>query len=149
MRFRRLGPLGLLVLGTIIVGVAGSLVSGDPVFALVKESFVTAALAAAFLGSLAAPRPLIFVLGRHFATGNDPAQVARWEARWQLPAFRAVMRRMTMVWGFGYLLDAGARAIIAVYLAPQIAVVASPLLAVGVTIALILWTSWYARLAAR
>src|SRR5690349_12666846 len=73
VRSRRLEPLGLIVMTFLVVGTAASLISGSVFFALVKESFFTAAFGAICLGSLFAARPLMFYIQRQFVAGDDPA----------------------------------------------------------------------------
>lgn len=142
---RRLEPLGAMMLVVILAGIAASLATGDPRFALVKESFATGLVSAFFLGSLLAPRPLIFWLGRQFSTRGDRTRVMQWDANWQYPRFRGAMRLLTAVWGAGYLFDAVARAVAAYALPAPVTVVLSPLSALGTTAALIAWTVAFAR----
>lgn len=144
-RTRRLQPLGVLMLCVISAGIVLSLISGDVRFALIKESFGTGAVALVFLGSLLAPRPLIFWLGRQFSTAGDLQKMAQWDARWEIPGVRRAMRTMTAVWGLGYLLDATGRIVFAFTLPANWTIVLSPLSAIGVTVVLVVWTLAYAR----
>ena len=65
-RKRRFDPLAVLSLIAIVGGLATSALSGNPAFAVAKESVFTFVFGIAFLASLAAKRPLIFQLGREF-----------------------------------------------------------------------------------
>jgi len=139
VRSRRVSPLGAL-----------SLISGNPVFALAKESVFTGVFGLVFLGSLATARPLIFGLGRTSSTGGDAAGMAEWDARWdRQPAFRRVLRIMTLVWGLGLLGEAVARVAVALTLPVTLATIVSPALQVVAFGGLILWTAVYARVMRR
>lgn len=100
LRQRRLDGFGVVVLAVIAVGAGVSLLSGDARFALVKESLLTGAIGLAALGSLVAPRPMMYYSGRKFATDGSPDGMARWESYWVKSAmFRRSNRMMTVVWG--------------------------------------------------
>jgi hypothetical protein len=139
IRTRALDPIGALSLVAIVLSVAATLLFSDPRILLAKESLVTAAVGLAFLGSLLAPRPLIFVLGRRFAAA-DPARLQRFDDLWENPRARANVRLATIVWGVGLLTEAMARAACAVLLPAQVVLAISPLLAIGTLALLGLWT---------
>ena len=148
-RTRRADMIGLVSLAFIVAGVATSLISGDPRFILIKESLLTGVFGLVCLVSLLLPRPLMFYFGRQFAGGGDPARAAAFEAMWQYEAFRAVNRNMTVVWGVVYLLESSVRVVLSFVVPIPVFLVVSPILALGVTIALISWTMAYARRSAR
>lgn len=149
-RARRLDMIGVISLAFIVVGIATSLISGDPRFILIKESLMTAAFGLVCLLSLVfLPRPLMFYFGRQFSSGGDPARAAAFEAMWQYEQFRTVNRNMTLVWGFGYLGEAALRVALSFILSISVFLIISQLLAIGVTFALISWTMTYARRSAR
>jgi len=141
--------VGLVSFVFIVVGVAASLISGDPRFVLVKESLLTGVFGLACLVTLLLPRPLMFYFGRQFAGGGDPVRAAAFESMWQYERFRAVNRNMTVVWGVAYLVEAAVRVVLSFLMPIPVFLVISPILAIGVTIALISWTMAYARRSAR
>jgi intracellular septation protein A len=145
IRQRRFDPIAVLSLLVIIIGIGTSGISGNPAFAIAKESLFTGVFGIVFLGSLFAKRPMIFTLGKQFSTGGDPAAIAAWDARWENPGFRRVIRRMTAVWGVGFLLEAIVRVIVAFALPVSFSTVVSPLLGVVVIVGLIVWTTAYIR----
>jgi hypothetical protein len=147
LRTRRIDAIGAISLTFILLGVAASLLSGDVHFALAKDSFFTAAFGLLCLGSLLAPRPLIFYTGRSFVGGGDPVREAEFEGRWIYPAFRHVMRLMTAVWGCAFLFEAAARVALVYVLPVNAALVASPVLAASVFGALMVWTSRFGKAA--
>jgi hypothetical protein len=86
VRSRTLDIIGVVILVGIVVGAASAFVTGDPKLLLIRESFVTGALALVCLASLLWRRPLLFFIGRDFSTGHDPARVAEFNALWERPA---------------------------------------------------------------
>src|SRR5713226_1431326 len=91
-RSRRLEPLGIIVITFLVIGTAGSLISGSVFFALIKESFLTATFGFICLGSLFAQRPLMFYINRQFVAGDDPERLAWWDG---LLAVSELSRRAT------------------------------------------------------
>jgi len=145
VRSRTFDVIGIVVLVGILVGAASAFVTGDPKLLLIRESFVTGALAIVCLASLAAPRPLLFYIGRDFSTGHDPARVTEFNALWERPGARRVFRVMTVVWGLGWLAEFALKVVLVLTLTiPQVLVV-GPIESNGITIALILWTIRYAN----
>ncbi len=139
IRTRALDPIGAISLVAIVLSVAATLAFSDPRILLAKDSLVTATIGLAFLGSLLAPRPLIFVLGRRFAA-TDPARLADFDSLWQNPRARASVRLTTVVWGAGLLAEALIRVACALLLPAQIVLAISPLLSIGTLALLGLWT---------
>jgi intracellular septation protein A len=143
---RRVDMIGLVSLASIVVGVGASVVSGDVRFALVKESSITGLFGMISLGSLRlAPRPLMFYLGREFVCAGDSRRTAEWDRRWHSPFFRTVILVLTTVWGIGYVVEAGFRIAAAYTLPPATTIIVSPLLAIGVTAVLIVWSIAYGK----
>ena len=77
----------------------------------------------------------MFYLARQFV----PDQ-AWWDGLWQYPGFQAMMRKITAVWGVGYILEATVRVALVIALSPALVVVISPLMMFGVVIGLTVWT---------
>src|SRR3954452_10293645 len=67
---RRVDEFSIFVLVLLVIGVVTSLLFDDPRLLLLKESAVTGLFGVVLLGSLLAPRPLMFYFGRRFATGG-------------------------------------------------------------------------------
>jgi intracellular septation protein A len=149
LRTRRLDALGAISLILIVLSVAASLISGDAHFALVKESVLTGLFGLICLASLLAPRPLMFFVGRQFATGGDAALIAEWNSRWQYPFFRKVQRTITAVWGVAYVLEATLRVVVAYTATASTTLAVSPIVGIVVTVACVIWTVRYARWAAQ
>jgi hypothetical protein len=149
IRRRKIDLIAGISLFFIVAGIGASFLTHDPRLALAKESFGTGLLGLICLGSLLAPRPLMFYFGREFATGGDPARVVRWDQAWQFAFFRKVQRTLTAVWGVAWLLEASLRFSMAYHLAPPVTLVLSPILAIVTTLALVAWTIAFARWASK
>jgi hypothetical protein len=145
IRSRTLDVIGIVILVGIVIGAASAFLTGDPKLLLIRESFVTGALAVVCLTSLVWPRPLLFFIGRDFSTGHDPARMAEFNALWERPGARRVFRVMTVVWGLGWLGEFVLKVVLVLTLTiPQVLVV-GPIESNGITIILILWTLRYAN----
>lgn len=147
VRARRFEPIAVLSLLAVVVGIGLAGVSGNAGFAVAKDSIFTAVFGLVFLGSLAAPRPMIFVLGKQYAGGDDPTVAATWDARWEIPGVRRTMRLITVVWGCGFLIEAGLRVVVAFSLPATTSTILSPVLAIVTFGILIVWTLRAVRLA--
>lgn len=145
LKQHRVDTLGALNIGFLVASIGLSYLTNDAHVLLLKGAAITGAFSLICLGSLFAPKPLIFYLGRQFTTGGDPALIADWNARWDRPQFRNTMRLMTAVWGFGYLLEVVARVIAAYTLPPVTVLWVSPIITYGVLGALIAWTIGYGK----
>jgi len=144
MRKRRIEFIALVSLISIIVGLAASFLTGNAVFAIVKDSLTTSIFGLFFLGSLLTPRPLIYRLSLQFA-GDDPAAIAQTEGLWERPAARHIFRLLTIVWGVGLLLEATVRVIAALTLPSTTAAALSPVIALVAVAGLTVWTVLFTR----
>ncbi|WP_018331354.1 VC0807 family protein [Actinomycetospora chiangmaiensis] len=146
---RRVDEFSVFILTLLAIGVVTSLFFDDPRLLLLKDSAVTGLVGLVFLGSLLAPRPVMFLFGRRFATNGDPARIAWWNGLWQYEGFRRAQRGMTAMWGLGLLGEAVLRAVVTFRLAVPTMVVVNavvPAVAIGV---LILATVVWGRASAR
>jgi hypothetical protein len=135
-RRRRFDVISAISLAAIAVGLGGALLLHSARFLLVKDSLVSATIGLAFLGSLLAARPLVFVIGR----AQSPGRAAVFDARWAEPAFRRELRLMTAVWGGVLLAEAATRVALSLVIPPGALLAISPLLAVVFLGSVGLWT---------
>ncbi len=135
-RRRRFDVISATSLAAIAVGLGGALLLHSARFLLVKDSLVSATIGLAFLGSLLAARPLIFVIGR----ARSPERAAVFDARWADPAFRRALRVMTAVWGGVLLAEAATRVVLSLVIAPGALLAVSPLLTLVFLGSVGLWT---------
>jgi hypothetical protein len=118
-RTRRPDPVALMTLVGIVLGLIGALVFDSPLVLLL------------FLGALLATRPVTFALGRT-TMATTPAEQEAYDATWHSPGVRAGHRRTTLEWGVAFLVDAGGRAVLAMFLTPGMVLLVSPILAAAV-----------------
>jgi intracellular septation protein A len=135
-RRHRFDVISATSLAAIAVGLGGALLLHSARFLLVKDSLVSATIGLAFLGSLLAARPLIFVIGR----AQSPERAAVFDARWADAAFRRALRVMTAVWGGVLLAEAVTRIVLSLVVAPGVLLAISPLLTLVFLGSVGLWT---------
>ncbi|MGH3179381.1 MAG: VC0807 family protein [Streptosporangiaceae bacterium] len=124
IRHRRLDVAGALVLAGIMVGTVLGVVSHSARLVLVEGSVPTAVFAVGCLGSLRAPRPLIYSLALEFI-GPDTAKGREMTLFWQHEGFRRSFRVITAVWGAGFLVEAGLRVVVVYNTSPGTALAIS------------------------
>jgi uncharacterized membrane protein len=147
IRTNRVGVVPLVSLAGIVCGLGAAFITGNAVFAVLKDSVFTLAFGVVFLGSLATPRPLIFRLNRDMAA-DDQGRAAT-DALWQYPAARTTFRVLTVVWGIGLIAEAATRAIVAFTLPIAKAAALSPVIAAVAIAVLVAFTIIYSRAARR
>ncbi len=145
VRRRHVDFIGAVVLVGLAVSIVATIVSRDPKILLVRESFVTGALGILCLLSLLWPRPLMFYVGRQFATGEDPTSRAGFDARWSLPGFRHLFRVLTVVWAVGWIVEFALRIVMVFTLSIPEVLAISPFVFNGITLGLLAWTVAYVR----
>ncbi|SEN09394.1 VC0807 family protein [Actinacidiphila rubida] len=138
---RRVDEFGMLILLTLLLGAAGALAYNSSKMIFLKDSALTGLVGLAFLVSLALRRPLIFYFGRRFATDGTEAGVARWNGMWDAyPGFRAVQRRLTVIWGVAFLAEATVKAVLVYHLSTGTMVSFSSVMPLAVTALLVAYT---------
>ncbi|MGW7330302.1 VC0807 family protein, partial [Streptomyces sp. NPDC054840] len=143
---RKLDEFAVVTLVFLVITAVVSLVGAHSARALlIKDSGVTGLFGLLCLGTLLAPRPLMFYFGSKFATDGTPESTAWWNGLWQFEGFRTTMNRMTLVWGVAYVVEALARILFAYTLDTRTMVTVSPIMIYGVLGALGVWTCMYAK----
>lgn len=145
LRRRRMDVFGLLMLGTSALGAALALLGGGEKLLLMRESFVTGAVGAAFLGSLLFPKPIVYYLNQRFL----PHRATLAEERWTHPYTRFVFRCLTFIWGVMLAAEAAVRATLAVRLSAEAFLAVSHVVLNCFLGAAALWTYLYRRHAMR
>ncbi|MEJ2871422.1 VC0807 family protein [Actinomycetospora sp. OC33-EN08] len=146
---RRVDEFSVFILTLLAIGVVTSLFFDDPRLLLLKESAVTGLVGLVFLGSLLAPRPVMFLFGRRFATNGDPERLAWWNGLWQYAGFRRTQRGLTTMWGLGLLGEAVVRVVLTFRLSVPTMVVVNAVVPAVVLGALIVATVLWARASRR
>lgn len=144
IRDRRLDVIGILVLTGIAVKVCLGLASHNAKLVLLEGALPTTIFALALLGSLLAPRPLMFYFA-HESMGRDTPKGRDFADLWQYPGFRHGFRVMTVVWGVTYLALAAAHIVIVETQSAGTALSISKVLPYLVLAILIPWTILYAK----
>ncbi|MFF4328391.1 VC0807 family protein [Streptomyces sp. NPDC001591] len=138
---RKLDEFALVTLVFLAITAAVSLIGAHSTRALlVKDSAVTGLFGLLCLATLLAPRPLMFYFGRKFGTDGTPEGVAYYNGLWRFEGFRAAQRRMTLVWGVVYLVEAAVRIVLSYVLDTSAMVTLSPFMIYGTLGGLALWT---------
>lgn len=144
IRERRVEPLGLIIMITFALGIVASYLTGDARFALAKDSLLTGGVGIAFLLSLLARRPVMYLMIRQMITHGDKAMAAVIDARWDSSAaFRSSQRLMTAVWGAGLMADAVIRLIVISIVSVSTGAAASTAILLATFVVLIAWTRLY------
>jgi hypothetical protein len=113
VRTRRIDAFSILILIFIVLGAVTALVTGDVRTLLVRDSITTGGFGLVCLISLLFARPLLFYIGRTFATDGSPAGFAWWNGLWQYPTFRRSQRVITAMWGIAYVAESVLRIVLA------------------------------------
>ncbi|HEY4126311.1 MAG TPA: VC0807 family protein [Rhizomicrobium sp.] len=139
---RRLEPLGFLVMAAIAIGTAASFVSGNPFYALTKDSILTGIFGVVFLCSILTRHPLVFFIARQFAIGEDPSRSDAWNALWGYAEYRAAIRWATFFWALAFIIEALTRVVLALTLKPDTVVTIASFMGLGVAAVLMLTQPW-------
>jgi hypothetical protein len=141
---KRVGLIAVVSLVGLVAGFGLSFATGNAIFALLKDSLLTGVFGLLFLGSLLTSRPLIYRLNLDLA-GSDPTALAAAEALWERPAAQSRFRLITLVWGCGLVLDAGARVVAVLTLPLTSATSLSPIISVVCIGGILFWTVRYVK----
>jgi|SRR5580658_5245380 hypothetical protein len=144
-RSRSVDAIGVLVLAGIAVGSLVGLLSGSARLLLLEGSVPTAVFGLLCLGSLWSRRPLMYRFAIEFMGGEDSPRGREFESLWQYQEFRHVFRVITIVWGVGYLAEAGARVLIVELTSTGTAYAISKVMPYAVAGVLFAWTYGYGR----
>ncbi|MFD1675256.1 VC0807 family protein [Alicyclobacillus fodiniaquatilis] len=141
IRSRRINGMALFMLIAITLGIGLALISNDPRYVVAKDSIFTGGLGIVFLVSTAFRRSVMFNACQAFVTKGDKQGVKRWDDLWsQSQSFKRAILRMDYVWGVALLLEAMTRVILVYTLPIHDSISASPILAIGTLVLLMMWT---------
>lgn len=130
--------------------------SHDPKVLLYKDCYVTAIIGLIFAASTVVGKPVTYWYGQRFATGGTPEGIAWWRNLWaNTPGFRALQRRICLVWAAIMLVEAGSKAFAisrnsfeGAYIWTQVLPIAAIVIGVLVTVKMVRRTVGRARRAA-
>ena len=145
IRHRRLDALSLLVLAGIVLSLLAFFGGGGPRMLQLREKLVTGVIGIAFLVSAAFGRPLIYELARAGMARSGSAEAERMRGLRSDRRFRRSMTIMTVMWGFGLILDVAIGAALVFSLTIKEYMIVNPIEGYAVLGGLSLWTFWYSR----
>ncbi|MBV9870957.1 MAG: hypothetical protein JO214_10090 [Frankiaceae bacterium] len=145
-RTRRVDIIGSITLFAFVAGVTVSVLLGGNAFVLkIRDAAFTVPFGFVCLLSLRAPRPMMFYLGRSMSAGDDERKIAAYNQLWEIPEAQRVFGVITTVWGFGLLVEAGVRIVMAATLPTGVFVVLAPVWAAISFGSLFVFTTKYSR----
>ena len=109
---RRLDVVGVFVLTSIVLATLIGLATGSGRLYLLDGAILTGVFGLVCLGSLAAPRPLMFHFALETSGGLDSPRGRELADLWQYQGFRRHFAVLTAVWGAGFVLQAAINAVI-------------------------------------
>ncbi len=145
IRHRRLDALSLLVLAGIVLSLLAFFGGGGPRMLQLREKLVTGVIGLAFLVSAVIGRPLIYELARAGMMRSGSADADRMHGLRNDRRFRRSMTTMTVVWGFGLMLDVAIGAALVFSLTIKQFMIINPIEGYAVLGGLSLWTFWYSK----
>jgi hypothetical protein len=144
-RKRRVDAVSILVLAGIVLSLLAFFGGGSARFLQLRENLVTGLIGLVFLGSAAIGRPLIYQLARAGKLRKSQAEAERFEALRNKQHFRRGMTVMTLVWGFGLLVQTAVACLLVFRMSIPHYLVVSPIIGYGMMGGLALWTFWYVK----
>lgn len=140
---RRLDGLAALVGGTFVLLLVLSLLTGDPMILLARESILTGFAGLVLVGSCLIGRPVLYAVVRRLNAGNDEL-LAQWDERWRTqPALRRHFVRLSAVLGGVLLTESAVRLALVDLLPLDVMAGVSMALHVGTIALLVSWALWY------
>jgi hypothetical protein len=144
-RKRRVDAVSILVLAGIFLSLLAFLGGGSVRFLQLRENLVTGLIGLVFLGSAAIGRPLIYQLARAGKLRKSQAEAEQFEALRDKQHFRRGMTVMTLVWGFGLLVQTAVACLLVFSMSIPHYLLVSPIIGYGMMGGLALWTFWYVK----
>ena len=106
---RTLNGLALVVLVTNVVGMLLTFVSGDARMMIAKDSLGSGITGLVILASAFTAAPIMTRTMRPFLTRGKAENEAAWERLGRNEAFNAILRRCSVIWGIGFVLESTVR----------------------------------------
>jgi hypothetical protein len=142
---RRIDALSIIVLAGIALGLLAFIGSGSAKFLQLRENLVTAVIGLVFLGSVVFRRPLIYELSRATLSRQSSEKLAEFESMKENPGFRHAMVVMTIVWGFGLLVQTAIACALVFALSIKTYLIVGPIVGYAGFALLALWTFLYVQ----
>ncbi len=144
-RTRRLDAVSVMVISGIALSLLGFIGGGGVKFLQLRENLVGGLVGLVFIGSAVIGKPLMYELARASMRRRSEAQAASFETMNQHAGFRRTMRVMTLVWGFGMIVQTALACALVFSISIRNYLLVSPFVGYGVIGLLALWTILYVR----
>lgn len=147
VRQRTVDVVGAVVLFGFAVGVVSSTLLGGNAYVLkVRDAAFTALFGVVCIVTLFThERPALFYVGRYLSAGSDPAKVSAFDQLHEVPTGRRAFRVLSVVWGIGLVVEAGARMTLADLLPTGPFLAVSPFVTASVVGSLFAFTAVYTK----
>ena len=147
VRQRTVDVVGAVVLFGFAVGVVSSTLLGGNAYVLkVRDAAFTALFGVVCIVTLFThERPALFYVGRYLSAGSDPAKVSAFDQLHEVPTGRHAFRVLSVVWGIGLVVEAGARMTLADLLPTGTFLAVSPFITASVIGSLFAFTAVYTQ----
>ncbi len=143
IKTRRLDAISILVIASIVFTVGATGMGGSARLIQIREALITGLVGVMFLASLAFKRPMIFYLARATMARNTEAGAASFEALWAKPGIPRIFFILTIVWGFGLVLQTALMCYLALIWPISRYLLISPILGYGIIGLILAWSFWY------
>ncbi|NYE95577.1 hypothetical protein FHU41_001827 [Psychromicrobium silvestre] len=108
---------------------------------LYKDSIIVGTVSLVFFASMLFPKPLAFYFGQRLSAGGGKENRDWWYSLWEHPYFRTAQRKITIIWGTCFLLQAAINLLIVTvgtftlgYIVSQLLPFAAVALAISLTL---------------
>jgi hypothetical protein len=101
VKTRRLDAVSVVVVTAILLTVGATFMGGSARLIQMRDALVTGGVGVMFLATLAMKRPMIFYLARATVARATVDGAEAYEQVWAQPGVPQVFRVLTLVWGFG------------------------------------------------
>ncbi len=147
VRQRTVDVVGAVVLFGFAVGVVSSTLLGGNAYVLkVRDAAFSALFGVVCIVTLFThERPALFYVGRYLSAGSDPAKVSAFDQLHEVPTGRRAFRVLSVVWGIGLVVEAGARMTLADLLPTGPFLAVSPFVTASVIGSLFAFTAVYSK----
>ncbi len=145
IRRRRVDAVSVLVLAGIALSLLAFLGGGGVRLLQLREKLVTGLIGLVFLGSAAIGKPLIYYLARASSMRRSPEQAAELEALSANIYFRRTMTIMTLVWGFGLVIECAIASVLVFTLTVSQFLLIGPIVGYGFVGLLMGWSFLFVR----
>jgi hypothetical protein len=145
LRKYRADPLSILALAGIVLSLIGFLGAGSARLLQLRENLIAGLIGLVFLGSAAMGRPLMYHVACAVMARKSQAEAERIQGLRDRPSFRRTMTTMTLVWGFGLLVETGVACVLIFKMPIREYLIADPIIGYGTFGGLVLWSFWYGK----